>query len=75
MKKKIDIISGTETAYTMTESERLDYEELKDFYKEQREQTQRKNIPLFSGVIKYFPDALIEVAKTSWMGNQQHKCK
>ena len=72
MKKKIDIISGTETAYTMTESERLDYEELKDFYKEQREQTQRKNIPLFSGVIKYFPDALIEVAKTSWMGNQQH---
>ena len=72
MKKKIDIISGTETAYTMTESERLDYEELKDFYKEQREQTQRKKIPLFSGVIKYFPDALIEVAKTSWMGNQQH---
>ena len=72
MKKKIDIISGTETAYTMTESERLDYEELKDFYKEQREQTQRKNIPLFSGVIKYFPDALVEVAKTSWMGNQQH---
>ena len=72
MKKKIDIISGTETAYTMTENERLNYEELKDFYKEQREQTQRKNIPLFSGVIKYFPDALIEVAKTSWMGNQQH---
>lgn len=72
MKKKIDIISGTETAYTMTESERLDYEELKDFYKEQREQTDRKKIPLFSGVIKYFPDALIEVAKTSWMGNQQH---
>ena len=69
MKKKIDIISGTETAYTMTESERLDYEELKDFYKEQRD---RKKIPLFSGVIKYFPDALVEVAKTSWMGNQQH---
>ena len=72
MKKKIDIISGTETAYTMTENERLDYEELKDFYKEQREQTDRKKIPLFSGVIKYFPDALVEVAKTSWMGNQQH---
>ena len=72
MKKKIDIISGTETAYTMTESERLDYEELKDFYKEQREQTDRKKIPLFSGVIKYFPAALVEVAKTSWMGNQQH---
>ena len=63
MKKKIDIISGTETAYTMTESERLDYEELKDFYKEQREQTQRKQMPVYSGVLKYFPDAIREVSK------------
>ena len=72
MKKKIDIISGTETAYTMTESERLDYEELKDFYKEQREQTQRKQMPVYSGVLKYFPDAIREVSKVSWAGNQQH---
>ncbi len=45
--KKIDIISGTESAY-------------------------RKEIPIYSGVLKYFPDAIREVAKTSWIGNQQH---
>lgn len=33
---------------------------------------QRKQRPLFSGVLKYFPDALLEVANTSWVGNQQH---
>ena len=33
---------------------------------------ERKAIPLFSGVIAYFPDALIEVAKVSKEGNDQH---
>lgn len=33
---------------------------------------ERKKIPLFSGLIKYFPDALIEVAKVSFAGNEQH---
>jgi len=33
---------------------------------------QRKKIPLYSGVIKYFPDALMEVAKVSQVGNDQH---
>ena len=32
----------------------------------------RKQIPVFSGVLQYFPDAIREVAKTSWIGNQQH---
>lgn len=32
----------------------------------------RKNIPLYSGVIAYFPDALVEVAKVSQIGNDQH---
>lgn len=32
----------------------------------------RKNVPLYSGVLKYFPDALAYVAKVSWQGNQQH---
>ena len=31
-----------------------------------------KQIPVFSGVLQYFPDAIREVAKTSWIGNQQH---
>lgn len=33
---------------------------------------ERKNIPLYSGVFKFFPDALVEVAKVSYAGNQQH---
>lgn len=32
----------------------------------------RKAIPLFSGVIKYFPDALMAVAELSRIGNEQH---
>lgn len=33
---------------------------------------QRKAVPLFSGLICYFPDALIAVAELSMIGNQQH---
>ena len=32
----------------------------------------RKAIPLFSGVLRYFPDALIAVAECSQAGNEQH---
>ena len=32
----------------------------------------RKNTPVFSGVISYFPNALKEVAKCSYAGQQQH---
>lgn len=32
----------------------------------------RKAIPLCTGVLDYFPDALAEVAKTSKVGNDQH---
>lgn len=34
--------------------------------------TERKAIPLCSGVLDYFPSALIEVAKLSKRGNDQH---
>jgi hypothetical protein len=79
-RKKIDYISGTESAYTMTEQEELAYEEQRagvydeeDFYEyEAMLKQERKQMPVFSGVLKYFPDAIREVAKTSWMGNQQH---
>jgi hypothetical protein len=33
---------------------------------------ERKDTPIFSGVLKYFPDALKEVAKCSFIGQQQH---
>lgn len=32
----------------------------------------RKQRPLYTGVLKYFPDALLEVAHVSWVGNEQH---
>lgn len=75
--QRIDYISGTETAYTMTEQEELEYQEQRagvydDDFDERLKQTNRKTMPVFSGVLKYFPDAIREVAKTSWIGNQQH---
>jgi len=33
---------------------------------------ERKKIPLATGVLDYFPAALIEVAKVSHQGNEQH---
>ena len=33
---------------------------------------ERKQHPVFTGVLKYFPDAIMEVAKVSLAGNQQH---
>jgi len=33
---------------------------------------ERKRIPLASGVLDYFTSALIEVAKVSFKGNEQH---
>lgn len=33
---------------------------------------QRKQRPLFQGLFKYFPNALAEVAYTSYVGNEQH---
>lgn len=33
---------------------------------------ERKGMPVFSGVLMYFPDALLEVSKVSKAGNDQH---
>lgn len=32
----------------------------------------RKAVPIYSGVVRYFPRALIAVAECSYRGNQQH---
>lgn len=37
-----------------------------------KEAEQRKNTPVYSGVLKYFPLALQEVARVSKAGNDQH---
>lgn len=37
-----------------------------------RNAMERKGTPIYSGVLKYFPDAIKEVAKCSLAGNNQH---
>ena len=37
-----------------------------------KEAKKRKETPVFSGVLNYFPDAIREVAKVSFVGNEQH---
>lgn len=32
----------------------------------------RKDQPVFSGVLRYFPNALLEISKVSKAGNEQH---
>lgn len=32
----------------------------------------RKQKPVFTGVLMYFPDAILELARVSYAGNQQH---
>ena len=32
----------------------------------------RKEKPVFTGVLKYFPDAILEIAKCSYIGQKQH---
>lgn len=34
---------------------------------------ERKRRPVATGVLDYFPDALVEVAHVSWRGNEQHQ--
>lgn len=34
--------------------------------------SERKALPIFTGVLMYFPDALLEVARVSKLGNDQH---
>ncbi|MGC8520032.1 MAG: dATP/dGTP diphosphohydrolase domain-containing protein [Steroidobacteraceae bacterium] len=33
---------------------------------------ERKRYPLASGLLDYFPDALAEVSRVSWVGNEKH---
>jgi len=37
-----------------------------------QEAEDRKNTPVFSGVLNYFPDAIKEIARVSLAGNKQH---
>ena len=37
-----------------------------------KEAKERKQVPIATGVLGYFPLAIAEVAKVSWAGNNQH---
>ena len=75
--KLLEIASGFNELVEQSEKEQL----LNDFTLEALTETftnpvdnakDRKETPIFSGVLKYFPDALAEVAKCSFRGQQQH---
>tara|TARA_R110002051_G_C8665447_1_gene489634 strand:- start:853 stop:1140 length:288 start_codon:yes stop_codon:yes gene_type:complete len=36
------------------------------------EEDKRKQTPIYTGVLKYFPDAIAEISRVSYMGNKQH---
>tara|TARA_Y100000593_G_scaffold53873_1_gene100808 strand:- start:771 stop:1061 length:291 start_codon:yes stop_codon:yes gene_type:complete len=38
----------------------------------EKDKEKRKQLPVYSGVLKYFPDAIAEVSKVSRAGNEQH---
>lgn len=38
----------------------------------EKNKQKRKQLPVYSGVLKYFPDAIAEVSKVSRAGNEQH---
>ena len=42
------------------------------FAQQETKAQKRKKMPVYSGVLKYFPDALKEVSKASQAGNDQH---
>ena len=48
---------------TKTFNKELEFSEAKD---------NRKGIPVYSGVLTYFPDAIMEIAKCSVAGQKQH---
>ena len=52
--------------------EHYEQDMLSGFNKAPDKAAERKATPVFSGVLKYFPNALKEVAKCSQAGNDQH---
>jgi len=40
--------------------------------KEMKKAENRKDTPVFTGVLRYFPDAIMEIARVSLQGNKQH---
>jgi len=74
-----DMLSGfnksAEQLEAIREEERRGVQDIDVIYEEVKptdKAAERKATPVFSGVLKYFPNALKEVAKCSQAGNDQH---
>jgi hypothetical protein len=50
----------------------FDTHEMLTFHPLPTDAAERKAVPIYSGVLKYFPDALAAVAECSKKGNDQH---
>jgi hypothetical protein len=61
-----ELVCGYHSVQQATTTERL-----KAAHPEDRKRW-RKERPLHTGVLAYFPDAIMEVAHVSWLGNEQH---
>ena len=59
-----------EDNYCQTDTRNFELEQLNSQIESKAQK--RKDTPVFSGVLKYFPNALKEVAKCSKAGNDQH---
>jgi len=67
------------TSYTLAELHRLEQADHSKYYYDTernidpfKKAQERKNMPVFSGVLKYFPDAIKEISRVSLAGNNQH---
>ena len=63
VKKYKEMLEDSNTTYEVEPTSTHDFEEPKN---------PRKNYPMYSGLLKYFPNALREVSHCSWVGQMQH---
>lgn len=66
VKKYKEMYENSDTTYEVEPTSTHDFEEPSVAV------NQRKEYPMYSGLLKYFPNALREVSHCSWVGQQQH---
>lgn len=69
---KCDIIRGAKTLSSDNPAVIMEDETTHTSIIHNEDSATRKTFPVYSGCVKYFPDALIAVAKRSKIGNDQH---
>lgn len=60
------------TTSTFEEGEEWKPESYGTTFFESEDSATRKQYPIYSGVLKYFPDAIAAVSNCSWVGSKQH---